>query len=109
MKTIIAAVAVAGLMVAGNVMAADAAFDLGKCNSCHANKIAPTFKEVAAAYGSADALATVMKNGFKVEDRKVAAKDAKWGSKTNTGTMTSQAGLFKGKEDAAAKAIFAAK
>lgn len=107
MKSIIVSVAVAaGLMVAGSAMAAD--FDLAKCNACHANKIAPAFKDVAAAYGTADALATAMKGGLKVEDRKVAnAAGSKW--KAQVGTMTGQVGLFKGKEDAAAKAIFAAK
>lgn len=104
MKSIITAVAVAGLMVAGNAMAAD--FDLAKCNACHKTGVGPAFKDVVAAYGSADKLAAVMKDGFKVEDRKVAAGNEKW--KKAAATMTGQAGLFKGQEDAAAKAVFAA-
>ena len=107
MKSIITAVAVAGLMVAGNAMAADAAFDLGKCNACHKTGVGPAYKDIAAAYGKADALAAVMKGGLKVEERKVAAGNDKW--KKAAATMTGQVGLFKGKEDAAAAAVFAAK
>ena len=104
MKSIITAVAVAGLMVAGNAMAEDV---LAKCNTCHKTGVGPAYKDIQAAYGKADDLEKVMKNGLKVEERKVAAGSEKW--KKAAATMTAQAGLFKGKEKETAAAIFAVK
>ena len=109
MKSIIVSVAVAaGLMVAGSAMAAD--FSTGACKACHAvdkDLVGPSFKEVAAKYGDAKTLEGVFKAGFKVEDRKVAEANAKW--KAQAAVMTGQfSSLIKGKEAAAAEAIFAA-
>jgi len=86
------------------------AFSVKKCKVCHKvpkKKIGPAWKDVAAAYGNADALAKVFKDGFKKEDRKFLAGHPKW--KHKAGLMTSQyKKLIKGHEDEAAKALFAA-
>jgi cytochrome c551/c552 len=110
MKSIIAAVAVAGLMVTGSAMAAD--FSLSSCKACHAidkDGVGPSFKEVTAKYGDAKTLEGVFKAGFKEADRKVAAASDKWKKPANLSTMTGQFNSsIKGKETAAAEAIFAA-
>ena len=62
-----------------------------KCKSCHAtdkDKVGPSWKNIQAAYGSADTLAAVFASGFNVEDRKVAATDAKFKKKAKV--MTGQ-------------------
>jgi len=85
-------------------------FDTHKCKACHSvkrKKVGPAWKDVAVAYGSAEALARVFKAGFKVADRKLIAAQPKW--KHNAGMMTAQFNrLIKGHEDAAAQALFAA-
>lgn len=108
-KAMMIAAAAAFVMGAGVVTPANAGgFNVKKCKACHAvgkKKVGPAWKDVAAAYGSAEELAKVFKDGFKKEDRKVIAADGKWASKA--GMMTSQ---FKktiaGHEDEAAKALF---
>jgi cytochrome c551/c552 len=103
-------VAVAGLITMPT--AARGAFSTSACKACHAigkDGVGPDWKTVAEQYGDANALATVLKSGFKVEDRKVAASVAKW--KNQAGTMTGQyQNLIKkgGNEDAAAEALFEA-
>ncbi len=108
-KTAMIAIAAAG-MVAVSAPAMAGGFNVKKCKACHAvskKKVGPTWKDVAAAYGSAEALAEVFKNGFKVADRKMIAADGKWKSKA--GMMTGQyKKLIKGHEDEAAKALFEA-
>lgn len=109
MKSIIVSVCVAaGLMVAGSAMAGS--FSTGACKACHAvgkDTVGPDWKTVAEKYGDAKTLAGVFKSGFKVEDRKVAASDAKW--KNQAAVMTGQFNtLIKGHEDDAAEALFAA-
>ena len=108
MKKIITSLAVAGLMVAGSAMAGD--FSTASCKACHAvgkDTVGPDWKVVADQYGDAKTLAAVFKSGFKVEDRKLAASNPKW--KAQAAIMTGQyASNIKGKEDAAAEAIFAA-
>ncbi len=62
-----------------------------KCKSCHAtdkDKVGPSWKKIQAAYGSVDTLAAVFASGFNVEDRKVAATDAKFKKKAKV--MTGQ-------------------
>ncbi len=102
---IIAAVASIGMM---GVATEASAFNVKKCKACHAvakNKVGPAWKDVAAAYGSADALAAVFKGGFKVGDRKMIQANGKW--KGKAGLMTGQfKHLIKGHEDEAAKALF---
>lgn len=104
-KTLIIAVAAASLM---SVATSAEAFNTGKCKACHAidrDKVGPAWATVAKDYGSADALAKVFKDGFKVEDRKVASSNDKW--KHKAGMMTGQfKHLIKGHEDEAAKALF---
>ena len=109
MKSIIVSMFVAaGLMVAGSAMAGD--FNTGPCKACHAvgkDVVGPDWKVVADAYGDSKALAAVFKSGFKVEDRKVAASNAKW--KGQAATMTTMFNSnIKGHEDDAAAALFAA-
>ena len=112
MKKVMMMAAAAAFVLGAGVMApADAsagAFNVKKCKSCHAvpkKKVGPAWKDVAAAYGSADALAAVFKAGFKKSDRKVLASNSKWKSKA--GMMTGQyKKLIKGHEDEAAKALF---
>jgi len=91
-------------------MAQAVSFDTHKCKACHSvkrKKVGPAWKDVAAAYGSAEELARVFKAGFKVADRKLIAAQPKW--KHNAGMMTAQFNrLIKGHEDAAAQALFAA-
>jgi len=63
----------------------------GKCKACHKvtkDAVGPSFKKIQAAYGSSAELAQVFEAGFTVNDRKVAASDAKY--KKKTGMMTSQ-------------------
>jgi cytochrome c551/c552 len=83
-------------------------FNVKKCKACHSvkkKKVGPAWKDVAAAYGSADALAKVFADGFKVEDRAMIAAESKW--KGKAGMMTGQyKKLIKGHEDEAAKALF---
>ena len=67
MKSIIASLAVAGLMVAGNAMAVDMPADgKAKCGACHSIEkklVGPAWKDVAAKYaGKADAEATLVAN-----------------------------------------------
>ena len=108
MKAILIGLSVAGLMVAGSATAGD--FSTGSCKACHAvghDVVGPDWKVVAEKYGDVKTLAAAFKAGFKSEDRKVAMADAKWKSKEAimTGQFNSN---IKGKEDAAAEAIFAA-
>ncbi len=85
-------------------------FNVKKCKACHSvkkDKAGPAWSKVAEAYGSADALAEVFKNGFKVSDRKMIQKESKWKSKA--GLMTGQfKKMIKGHEEEAAKALFEA-
>jgi len=85
-------------------------FNAKKCKACHSvakNKVGPAWKDVAAAYGSADALAAVFRSGFNVSDRKVIAANSKW--KGKAGMMTAQyKKLIKSNPDGAAKALFEA-
>jgi len=109
MKSIIVSMIVAaGLMAAGSATAG--AFNTGACKACHAvgkDVVGPDWKVVSEAYGDSKALAAVFKSGFKVEDRKVAAANAKW--KAQAAVMTSQyTALIKGHEEEAAEALFAA-
>lgn len=96
----------AGFMAPSN--AAAGGFNVKKCKACHAvekDKVGPKWKEVAEAYGDAETLAKVFKDGFKVEDRKLIAANPKWKSKA--GLMTSQfKSQIKGHEEEAAKALF---
>lgn len=67
MKSIFAAVAVAGLMFAGNAMAVDMPADgKAKCGACHkidTKLVGPAWKDVAAKYkGQKDAEATLIAN-----------------------------------------------
>lgn len=67
MKSIIAGLTVAGLMVAGSAMAVDMpAEGKAKCGACHAidkKVVGPAWKDVAAKYaGKADAEATLVAN-----------------------------------------------
>jgi len=62
-----------------------------KCKSCHSvskDKMGPAFKTIQAAYGSSESLAKVFADGFKVEDRKVAASHPKYAKKVKI--MTKQ-------------------
>jgi len=106
MKSIFAAVAVAGLMFAGSASASGLPATCGNCHKAGADAVGPSFKSIAAAYGDAKTLAGVFKAGFKVEDRKVASGAAKW--KSQAGIMTGQFGPIKGNEDAVAAALFEA-
>ncbi|RMH49981.1 MAG: hypothetical protein D6682_08145 [Zetaproteobacteria bacterium] len=110
-KVMVMAAAAAFVMGAGVMAPADAqagGFNVKKCKACHSvkkKKTGPAWKDVAAAYGSADALAAVFKSGFKVSDRKMIAADGKW--KSRAGMMTGQyKKLIKGHEEEAAKALF---
>jgi len=112
MKKVIMMAATAAFVFTASAMAPAVAnaggFSAKKCKACHSvtkNKVGPAWKDVAAAYGSADALAAVFKDGFKVDDRKVAAANGKWKRKAKL--MTGQyKRLIKGHEDEAAKALF---
>jgi cytochrome c551/c552 len=99
------------LVVAAGLLAMSgtaSAFGTKPCKACHAvdhDVVGPAWKTVADKYGSADALASVFKGGFKVDDRKVANSDPKWKSKAMI--MTPQFNnLIKGHEDDAAQALF---
>ena len=114
MKKIVMMAAAAAFVLGAGVMApADASaksFNVKSCKACHKvgkKKVGPAWKDVAAAYGDADTLAQVFKDGFKKGDRKYLAANSKW--KGKAGMMTSQyKRLIKGNEDEAAKALFAA-
>jgi cytochrome c551/c552 len=97
--------AAVGLMV---ISASANAFDTKPCKACHAidkDVVGPGWKKVADAYGSEAALAKVFKDGFKVEERKIAGSDAKF--KGQAAIMTTQFNtMIKGHEDDAAKALF---
>ena len=67
MKSIVACMAVAGLLVAGNALAVDMPKEgKAKCGACHAvdkKVVGPAFKDVAAKYaGKADAEKTLIAN-----------------------------------------------
>lgn len=67
MKSIVAGMAVAGLLLAGNALAADMPKEgKAKCGVCHAvdrKVVGPAFKDVAAKYaGKADAEKTLIAN-----------------------------------------------
>lgn len=67
MKSIVAGMAVAGLLVAGNALAVDMPKEgKTKCGACHAidrKMVGPAFKDVAAKYaGKADAEKTLIAN-----------------------------------------------
>ena len=100
-------VTAAGLMA---ISVSANAFNTAPCKACHAidhDVVGPAWKDVAKAYGSADALAKVFKGGFKPADRKIANSNAKFKGKEMI--MTPQFNnLIKGHEDDAAKALFAA-
>lgn len=89
-KVLLIAAAVSAVSFAG--MSTATASDLTKkCKSCHAtskDKVGPSWKTIQAAYGDAATLAAVFESGFAVDDRKVAAGDAKWKKKAKT--MTGQ-------------------
>ena len=107
MKKLMMIAAVAALAMGTVTTATAGGFSVGKCKACHAvgkDKVGPDWAVVAKAYGSAENLAKVFKDGFKVEDRKLAATDAKWKSKA--GMMTGQFRSIKGHEDEAAAALF---
>ncbi len=85
-------------------------FNVKPCKSCHAvnkTRVGPAWKDVAAAYGTPEALARAFKAGFKVSDRKLASADPKWKRKATLMTGTFKR-LIRGHEDAAAQALFAA-
>ncbi len=107
MKSLKLAIVAAGLMT---VSATASAFSTAPCKACHAidhDVVGPAWKRVAEKYGSADALAKVFKDGFKVEDRKIASTEPKF--KAQAATMTGMFNTYiKGHEDDAAKALFAA-
>lgn len=100
-------VAAAGLLA---ISTSASAFSTAPCKACHAidhDVVGPAWKRVAAKYGSEAALAKVFKEGFKVEDRKIASTEPKF--KNQAVIMTGQfKALIKGHEDEAAKALFAA-
>ncbi len=82
-KTLLIAAAVSVVAFAG-MNTATAGDITKKCKSCHAtskDKVGPSWKKIQAAYGSADTLAAVFESGFAVDDRKVAATDAKFKKK----------------------------
>jgi len=109
-KTLMLAAAAAFVFSAGVTTATAGGFNVKKCKACHSvskKKVGPAWKDVATAYGSEEALAKVFAEGFKVDDRKVAAGSSKWKHKAKM--MTSQYNkLIKGHEAEAAKALFAA-
>jgi len=89
-KVLLIAAAISAVSFAG--LSTASAGDLTKkCKSCHAtskDKVGPSFKKIQAAYGDAATLASVFESGFAVDDRKVAAGDAKWKKKAKV--MTGQ-------------------
>lgn len=107
MKKSLMLVAAAGLMASSMTASA---FSTGACAACHKidkDAVGPAWKTVAEKYGNEETLAKTFKAGFKVEDRKVAGSIGKW--KSQAAIMTGQYNsLIKGKEDDAAKALFAA-
>lgn len=101
-------VTAAGLMALSAT--ASAGFSTAPCKACHTVdkvKVGPAWKDVAKAYGSADALAAVFKSGFKEADRKILNTDPKFKHKGMIMTPQYKT-LIKGHEDDAAKALFAA-
>lgn len=106
-KSLTLAVAAAGLIT---LSATASAFDVGPCKACHAidhDVVGPAWKRVAEKYGSPAALSKVFKDGFKVDERKIAMSEPKY--KSQAATMTGMYQTYiKGHEDDAAKALFAA-
>jgi cytochrome c551/c552 len=102
---VVAAVAAVGVM---SVSTNANAFNTHHCMACHAidhDKIGPAWTEDVKAYGTEENLAKVFLSGFKVKDRAIASKSAKW--KHKAGLMTGQFNhLIKGHEKAAAHALF---
>jgi len=110
-KIIMMAATAAFVFVAGAMAPVDAnagGFNVKKCKACHSvtkKKVGPSWNDVAASYGNVETLAQVFKDGFKVDDRKIAAADGKWKKKAKM--MTGQyKKLIQGHEDEAAKALF---
>ncbi len=112
MKKTLMIVAAAAFVMGGFAVteASAGGFNVKKCKACHAvskKKTGPSWKDVAEAYGDEATLAKVFADGFKVEDRKVAAANPKW--KKRAKMMTGQyKKLIKGHEEEAAKALYAA-
>lgn len=108
MKKFLMIAAAAGIM-AISASANAGEFKTGACAACHKIDgviMGPAWKDVAAKYGSAEALAKVFKDGFKPEERKFATEPK---FKSGVSTMTAQFNsLIKGHEDDAAAALFAA-
>lgn len=104
LKLLVTAAGLMAISVSAN------AFNTAPCKACHsvaADKVGPAWKDVAKAYGSADALAAVFKSGFKDADRKILNSNPKFKGKGMV--MTPQFNtLIKGHEDDAAKALFSA-
>lgn len=108
--TAIRNIAIAAALAVAPLAAHAGDFSTKLCAACHkidVDSIGPSWKSVADAYGSADGLAKVFKDGFKVEERKIAASNPKF--KAQAAIMTAQYNtLIKGKEDDAAAALYAA-
>ncbi len=100
-------IAAAALAVVSVSTAADA-FPASKCKACHAinkDKVGPSWKSIADAYGDEATLAAAFESGFANKDRKLAASNSKW--KHKTGLMTGQyKRLIKGHGKEAAHALF---
>lgn len=104
MKKTLMIAAAAAFVVSGMAAPAMAGNVLGKCKACHkadSDGTGPSWQSVAAAYGSADALAANMKAGLT--ERKAAV--GKYAGKE--GVMTPNVKKFAGAEDETAAAIFA--
>jgi len=103
---VFAAVAAVGLM---SMPVTAKAFSTTQCQACHAidyPMAGPSFKVIAARYGTEQALAKVFESGFVVKDRKVASADANWARKA--ALMTGQYRMaIKGHGKEAAHALFA--
>lgn len=84
------------------------AFTTTACQSCHAvgyPKVGPSFEAVVKSYGNEQALAKAFDDGFALNDRKLAAADAKWARKASL--MTTQYRInIKGHGKEAAHALF---
>lgn len=104
-KVLIFAIAAVGLM---SVSTAANAFPATKCKACHSvakDKLGPSWKSIADAYGDEATLAKVFESGFDVKDRKLAASNGKW--KGKAALMTGQfKSLIQGHEKEAAHALF---
>ena len=84
------------------------AFSTTKCMACHAidkDKVGPSWKSVAAAYGDEATLAKAFESGFAVSDRKIAGTEAKWKSKAGLMTMQYKH-MIKGHDKEVAHALF---